>query len=711
MPKVRIALIAALAASVTLLVSVDRARADVASDVKDRVGKLVGAKGSEFWSTVAELEQMGPEAAPALVEALKSPESRVRMGVAKALYRCGEKKEAVSTLLGLIGEKDKEIRRTSADILADLTRDDANFGKRNEIESVLQDALDNADDLKFTIALSRALYAVSSNIRAVDELKKILKAKDVELRKDAALALAEISDFDAALPLLKQMSAEPGEKGALSRLYLKHKALQDSLLRSRVGGNGGSKYALLDEMIEMIKSSYVDPKKADEAALIEGAARGIAETLDPFSVYMTEKERQELSEGIDKKYGGIGAHVSTRDDVLTIERPVYSGPAYRAGLRSLDRVVEIGGISTFKRPIEESVSRLKGPPGTKVTFKVARRGWTEPREFTLERERIEIHTATGEMLPGRIGIVQITSFGGDTNKEMRDAVDQLLKDGAVALIVDLRNNPGGLLSEVVKMVDRFVPSGRVIVSTRNRNGEKIEEMKSLDDDKVDVPVAILINDGSASAAEIFSGAMQDLQAGTVMGERSYGKGSVQRVEPLRSTQNKAAFKITIAKYYLPSGRSIHIDRDRYGRPIDGAVGGVVPDIEVKLPERDLWKEFEFAKVLDSGALDQYLTDHYEKDKEALTKAAVDNAADPSSFPGFDDFYAGMKTKADKAEVAQLLRQHVRRRVADDNKREFLVDLNTDTQAQRAVVEVLRKAKVEPETIAEYKSFAHSFDPK
>ncbi|MCE9584807.1 MAG: PDZ domain-containing protein [Planctomycetes bacterium] len=709
MSKLRAFLLSSVAVSAFLVAVAGHVTAEPGESVKAKVDKLTDLKGAEFWQAVAELEQLGPQSAGELAAELKRPEAKVRMGVAKALYRCGEKKEAVSAFLTLVGEKDKEVRRTSADLLADLTRNDANFGNRKEIESVLQDALDASDDQKFTIALSRALYGIASNIRATDELKKLLKAKDGDVRKQAAFALAELEDFDDAMPILKALASEPGERGELARLYIKHKQLQDSLIRNKVGpAAGGGDYALLDEMIGMIMSSYVNKSKADKKALIEGAARGIAETLDPFSVYMNEKDLKELTEGLNKKYGGIGAHVSGRDDFLTIERPVYDGPAYRAGLRSLDRIIEIEGQTTYKRPLDDCVSRLKGEPGTKVRFKIARRGWAEPREFTLERAQISIKTAVGEMLPGKVGFISISTFGGTTDAEMREELDQLVKDGAVGLIIDLRNNGGGLLNQVIKMVDRFVPAGKIIVTTKDRDGKVLEETKSSDDDEVKLPVVVLINEGSASASEIMSGALQDLGVSTTVGERSYGKGSVQSIRSLKTDPN-GAFKLTFAKYYLPSGRSIHIERDRYGKVDDKAEGGVKPDIEVKLPERDLWKDFEFARILDSGKLDEYMTANYDANKELLTKLATETVADPAAYPKFDDLMKSLKTKADAGEVAQLLRQHVRRRVSDDRKKEFLVDLNLDTQAQRAVIELLKKANLKAEDVAEYKPFAHSFD--
>ncbi|MEK7467246.1 MAG: S41 family peptidase [Planctomycetota bacterium] len=711
MTRLRACLLSSVALSALLVVFAGNASADTAEEVKSRVDQLPSAKGHEFWRLVSEMEQLGPEAVGPLTEALKAPEAKVRMGVAKALYRCGEKKEAVAALVSLLGEKEKDVRRTSADLLADLTRTDTNIGDRKEIGSVIDEAIDNADDQRFIIALSRALFRISNSIRAFDELKKLLKAKDGEVRKEAALALADLEDFDSALPILKQMASEPGEKGALARLHIKHKELVDSVARKVVGpAAGGGEYALLDEMIKLIEGSYVDKTKADRKALIEGAARGIAETLDPYSVYLSEKDLRELTEGINKKYGGVGAHVSGRDDWLTIERPVYSGPAYRAGLRSLDRIVEIEGKSTYKLPLEDCVSRLKGEPGTNVRFKVVRRGWAEPREFTLGREQITIRTAPSEMLPGKVGFIQINSFGGDTNTEMRAAMDQLTKDGAIALIIDLRNNPGGLLGEVVKMVDRFVPAGKVICTTKDRDGKILDELKSTGEDSFNLPVAVLINEGSASAAEIMSGALQDFEISVTLGERSYGKGSVQRIQGLKTDKN-TAFKYTFAKYYLPSGRSIHIERDRYGKVDEKAEGGVIPEIMVKLPERDLWKEFEFAKILDSGKLEDYLTANYDENKDLFTRLADETVADPSAYPLFPGLISTLKSKAEAAEIAQLVRQLVRKRVADDRKREFLVDLNADTQAQRAVIEVLKKAKVEADTVAEYKPFAHSFDAK
>ncbi|NUN50072.1 MAG: hypothetical protein HUU15_14685 [Candidatus Brocadiae bacterium] len=707
----RATLIASTAVSALCLFFAHSSWAGPAEDAQALVEKLPEAKGAEFWTVVSDLEAIGPQAVPALTGALKSPEGRVRLGAAKAIYRCGEKKEGVAVLMTLIGEKNKEVRRQSADVLADLTRNDANFGNRKEIVSVLQEALDASDDQKLTLALSRALWSIDSNIRATDELKKLLTAKDGDVRRDAALALAESDDFDTAMPHLKRMSAEPGERGALARLYIKHKNLQDSLLRKAVGNTQGGKYALLEEMIEHVEKFYVDPKKADEKLLLEGAARGIAEVLDPHSTFLNEKDLKDMTADLNKRYGGIGAHVSTRDDFLTIERPVYSGPAYRAGLRTLDRIVEIEGQTTYKRPVEDCVTRLRGEPGTRVKIKVGRRGWAEPREFELERAEISIRTAQGDMLPGKVGWIQITSFGSTTNDEMRESLDALLKDGAVALIIDLRNNGGGLLPQVVKMVDRFVPAGKVICTTKDRQARVLEELKSEDDATVDIPVVVLINEGSASASEIMSGALQDFQVATIIGERSYGKGSVQRIIPLRALKNSGAFKYTFAKYYLPSGRSIHIDRDRYGKVDPSATGGVVPDIEVKLPERDLWKEFEFARILDSGKLDAYVDGSWEQNREAFTRAATDTAADPAAFPGFDALYDSLKAKAEKIDVAQLVRQHVRRKLADERKREHLVDLNVDTQAQRAVIEVLRKAKVDADTVAEYKPFAHAFDAK
>jgi carboxyl-terminal processing protease len=699
-----------MSAAALLVVAAGGAFADGASDAKERVGKLAEAKSSEFWALVSEIEQIGPEAAPALQEGLKAPEPKVRLGCAKAMYRIGEKKEGAAALVQLVREKDKDVRRHAADLIADLTRDDANFGSRKDMQKALLEALDGADDQKFQIALSRALYSVANDLGAIDTLKKLLTAKDTEVRKDAALALAELNDFEVAMPVLKRIAAEPGDKGAMARLYLKHKELQDALLR-RVADKPSAKYALLDEMIELVKARYVDQARTDEAALLEGAARGIAETLDPFSAYLNEKDLRELQEGMNKVYGGIGAHVSTRDDWLTIERPVYSGPAYRGGLRALDRITEIAGWSTYKRPIEDCVTRLKGEPGTKVTFKVARRGWSEPREFSMDRERITIKTATCEMLPGKVGLIQINSFGGDTNEDMRACIDRMMKEGAVALVLDLRNNPGGLLNEVVAMLDRFVPAGQVLCTTKDRHGKEIERLESKDDDKLSLPVSVLVNEGSASASEIMSGAMQDLKLATVIGERSYGKGSVQRIEPMKATRGKTAFKMTFAKYYLPSGRSIHIDRDRYGRVPDGATGGVVPDIEVKMPERDLWKEYEFAKILDSGALDKYVEAHWEKDREALTKVAESIHPDAKNIPGFDGFVADLKSKAEPAELAQLLRTHIRRKVADERSREFLVDLHMDVQAQRAVVEALKLANVDPKSVEEYKDFAMAPDPK
>ncbi|MEK7449017.1 MAG: S41 family peptidase [Planctomycetota bacterium] len=687
--------------------------ASPAAQAEEIMRQLNEAKGETGWALSRQLESLGKEALPVIMEGLKSPRPHVRIACARVAYNLERKTDATVTLLKILQEtKDNLTKIDAAELLATLVKDETGYGDPEMIEKQVQDLLDVTLEPAVRLSLAKLLYNVSASVEAIAEIKEILKLKDNDLKLKAALVLAELDHFEASLDILKELSDEPTETGRQARLYLKYKNLQDAYQRKVLTDRGGAStanefdYAVLDEIMTLIRDRYVDPKKFNEKELINAAAKGMAKSLDRFSDYHDKLEKQRAQESINMKYGGIGAYVSMRNDFLTIERPIYGGPCYQAGLRSLDQITEIEGATTLQTDISDAINKLKGEPGTPVKIKVYRRGWAKEREFTLVRAFIQIKTARGEMLPGQIGYLLITSFGDATADDMAAVMKDLKKQQARAIIIDLRNNSGGLLNAVVRMLDQILPKDQIVVTTRDRVGI-VEEYATRDNDRIDLPIYILVNDGSASASEIMAGVLQDYKKGVLIGTRTFGKGSVQNMLELNSTNRESALRLTVSKYYLPSGRSIHKDNG------NGAAGGLEPDIKIEPLERALWQDQEGNRIIDTGVLDKYITSRYQANKELLNKLAESDNLDHKSYPGFDDLYQELASQHNihltQNEVREIVRDHLRRYVADERRQEFLTDLQKDVILQRAIVKSTADLGVKTESIPEYQTFAHKFD--
>ena len=311
---------------------------------------------------------------------------------------------------------------------------------------------------------------------------------------------------------------------------------------------------ILTKTMLLVRQNYVDENKVSYSNLVSSALKGMLQSLDPFSQYMEPSAYKALREETLGKFGGIGIQIGFKDGMLTVIAPLEDTPAYRAGLLPGDKIVEISSNKTEKLDRNEAISLLRGEPGTKVSFKTLR--GTEFKDYTLTREEIKISSIKGaRMLDDSIGYIRITEFSAPTAPALQEALDKLLAKDMKALILDLRNNPGGLLASSVQVSEKFLPKGTLIVSTRGRN--IAQEQRAFADGTVhltDIPLAVLINGGSASAAEIVSGALHDNKRAVLVGETSFGKGSVQNVIPV---EDGAAARITTARYYTPSGRCIH----------------------------------------------------------------------------------------------------------------------------------------------------------
>lgn len=321
----------------------------------------------------------------------------------------------------------------------------------------------------------------------------------------------------------------------------------------------------------IVKTRYVEDVPAH--TLLTGAIKGMVDSLDdPHSIYMNNKMFQEFLIETEGSFGGVGIVIGVKDKVLTVVAPIEGTPGEQAGIKSGDQILKIDGQDTKDMALDVAVGKIRGPEGTAVTLTV-RRGETV-QDYTLTRSNIQIKTVSGKMLPHGIGYIRISMFNENTGNEFNRVYADLEKQGMKGLVLDLRDNPGGLLDESVKVAQKLVPQGPV-VSVVTRDGSKEVHTSSLP--AVKYPLAVLVNGGSASAAEIVAGAIQDTHAGTLVGVKTYGKGSVQTLLKLA---DDTAIKLTIAKYLTPNGRSI-----------DGV--GIQPDVVAQnqeAPARDVQLE-------------------------------------------------------------------------------------------------------------------------
>ena len=324
------------------------------------------------------------------------------------------------------------------------------------------------------------------------------------------------------------------------------------------------------EAWNIVHEQFVD-QPIDDQALMQGAIRGMMDALgDQQTFYMEPQVYQSETSSLQGQYEGIGAYVDTQGDYLTIVSPIEGSPADLAGLRPGDKVIAIDGQDMTGVPPEEARSKVLGPEGTKVSLTVSREGEPEPLNFNITRAQINIHSAEGKMLENDVAYIDINTFGEKTTQELRAALDSLLKQNPRGIIIDLRNNPGGYLSTSVEVASEFIDQG-VILYEQYGDGRRDEHKALGNGQATDIPLVVLINQGSASASEILAGALQDYERATIVGVTSYGKGSVQNWVPL--SNNQGAARVTIAKWLTPDERLIdHI--------------GLTPDVVVEMTAED-----------------------------------------------------------------------------------------------------------------------------
>lgn len=307
------------------------------------------------------------------------------------------------------------------------------------------------------------------------------------------------------------------------------------------------------EVLSLIQTHYVEKVKTHD--LVYGAIRGMLDSLDPHSAFMPPEVYNEMQQDTQGMFGGLGIEISMEEHQLMVVAPIEDTPAYRAGIKSGDKIVKIEGDLTKKMTLMEAVKKLRGPKDTKVTITIMREGFDKPKDFIIVRDIIKVKSIKFKELEASLGYVRITSFQERTSLDLEDALNTLEQKKVKGLILDLRNNPGGLLSQAVDVCRKFLKEGDLIVYTEGRIPNQNQKFFA---DKVRAhplyPMVVLVNGGSASASEIVAGAIQDTGRGVILGTQTFGKGSVQTVVPL---SDGSGVRLTTARYFTPKGRSIH----------------------------------------------------------------------------------------------------------------------------------------------------------
>ena len=322
------------------------------------------------------------------------------------------------------------------------------------------------------------------------------------------------------------------------------------------------KIDLFGEVLEKINNEYVE--EVNQSDTIDAAINGVLQSLDPYSAYMSPETFQEMETETSGKFGGLGIEVGMEFGVVKVITPMDDSPAEREGVKAGDYIVKINEIQVQGKTLSEAVELMRGPIGSKLEITVRRKGVKKALVFEITREIIEVKSVKSKIINNDVGYIRLTAFNDNSSKQIKNKIEKFKKKKINKYVLDLRNNPGGLLSQAVKISDFFLDDGE-IVSTKSRRSSENKKYFARKGDIINgETLLVLINYGSASASEIVAGALKDHKRAILIGENSYGKGSVQSIIPLK---NKGAIRLTISKYYLPSGKSI-------------SGTGIIPDIEV-----------------------------------------------------------------------------------------------------------------------------------
>jgi C-terminal peptidase prc len=774
---------------------------------EDLIKVLAKGDSTQVWTTSRDLARLGDDAVLDIEKELSSENENVRFGCARALLLMGSGKDeaALASLLALVQQ------RSTSDGM-----------KQNAIDLMVQEGLEEAGeplwklspqvlDAKTKIKLLWAVWKLNLSQRptAIKELRTMLTADSQALRTEAALALADLEDYEAAMPVLEELADQPTDVGRRALLYIKMNKLSTAIdVLARQPAASPARAAaddenIMEEAIRLITSSHNEvavqgwKQKELRAWLEENAVRGMLRALDPHSAIMTGEELEAWNYDLNPTYSGIGSYVEMdeEDQRLILTQPMFGGPAYRAGVEPGDKVIKVDGWDAQGKVVEDITSRLKGPTGTTVEIELYRKGWEKTRTFKIVRETIHIPTCVWGMLPGNIGYAVLTTFGRDTGDELETALDDLEKRGMKGFILDLRDNSGGYLDTAREVAGKFLIGKQMVCYWEGRKDiqKKVIEWSAPGARHWEQPMVVLVNGLSASASEIVSGALKDHARAVLVGQRTFGKGTVQRMRAMESRKDerwqdearkngrwdpgerfedknrsgvydlgepftdaaaknnrwdpaekytdtnknekydlgedfvdsnkdgvwsepekyedendngrydhRPEIKLTIARYYLPSGKCIHTERDKQGTVLQK--GGVEPSVFIKPRRLDGWKVEEISKILESKKLDHYIEQKIASSEDVFQRLVVTDNQNTAEYPGFDELYTSLATPLSKNDVRIYLRARLRRLWANRVGRPMIHDFQEDPQMQRAIFEVLQKIGGDLKAIPEYAIF-------
>jgi carboxyl-terminal processing protease len=740
-----------------------------AQDLGGRAAELLrfAAEGSiaeafTVGSQLADLDGTEDAVAQAVLQAATEGKPRARIAAATALRELADGDVFGKEILSLL--EPVTTAPASADEQAaamSILAEDTLFNRRilPDVRKILADRV--ADDLleaPVRIEAARGLWRVGTEaeqLLAKQTLTDFQASRDAALRVRAALTMAELnSDLGGRTgEILREVAGQPSVEGKLADSYLRReeeRRLFQRRLRQIVlqqldeGGSGASRdgsFARLRELMMAASSMHVRGDSFEDQNMLEAAAKGLMESLDPHSSYFTSEEYQRFFFDLNREYGGIGAFVNfDKDNVFSIIRPIYSGPAYAAGLKSGDKILEVDGWETSGHTSEEIISRMKGEPGTTVILKIARPGLQEPQDVDISRAQIRVPSVNWEILPGNVGYVELVNFAQSTAAELRQALTAMKEAGIVGLVLDVRNNTGGFLLAARDVVELFVPANELVVYTQGRNPDDRFDYRTRPGRAMmlDLPIAVLVNEYTASASEITAGALQDLGRAVIVGTRSFGKGSVQQLLPMRtdppeefedSNDNGVRdewekfedrngngtydvgprMKLTVARYHLPSGRCVHKEVDRDGKII-APDWGVTPDLEIELREisaTDAWKNAELFELFRAGTLQDYVREQVRENPKLLLELADGDRGEADRYPGFEELFESLDTHLDRDDVRRWIRYLVRDEVADLRGKAYpggraVGDIQEDAQLQTGIERVLDRAGQDIRQLDAYK---------
>ena len=641
--------------------------------VADLLARRPTPTDESLWPTVEELSRLG-EAAAGDLEAASRTDAlprRDRIACAAALLRLGHQREGALGLEKIVldHEAHPADRLEAAEYLGG--------SDGGEYASARLGLLANLDTLPERVRVALAAGLLRQAHRGQGVLETLYHAaKSQTARDEAMLALASVERNPQTYAAdLARLADRPGPLGDRARAQ----QAVDVRFQAESGRDEGVTH-LIREVIDLIRHTYnkdeTDPD-ADKKLLAESmgavAARAILQSIDPYNDYLDEEDLAAFDEKMRGHYGGIGAWVGLRDHRFTILTPMYNQPAQRAGLRPMDVVLQIGDLDikdlVRERKQNDIIKLLKGEPGTAVKLKIIRRGWNEPVWFNVKREMITLESVEAQLLPGKIGFLRISEFNdGDPGRKILGTsalVQKHLADfnraGVRGVVLDLTNNPGGLLIAAVDTARQFIGERKIIVSSRGRPdaprrpGGQEDFRALLGQPPCRLPMVAMVNGGSASAAEILAGALRDHGRAKLVGQKTFGKGSVQQAINVQTTSGKTNIKLTIAKYYLPSGVSIHRQ-------------GIKPDIEVAEPSISAAEAEARFRLRDDHEVQFWLEEgdpnRWDREQQRLRDLLAYDAGDPDRYPGLDELLDRVKGKHPRLLFdREILRKEIRVGVA------------------------------------------------